>query len=264
MRSRSYLSSFTVLALLGCATSDIIPVTQDIEFRIVPDGTQISVVDSQTNNELKNCVSPCTVTVNVTRDYEYSITRDGMADKIGTIKAKFDHAGYARDFTERNKNSLPATYIEGYMESPAQRQERLAAMPPMKRRMSMFMEAYKSRDLRAAVDSRDVKPVSCPPTETYLKPGDLERIAMIPPILPAETRKSGHCMVQFDVNTDGEPVNLRADYCTEDHFETPSIGAVAYWLFEPKVENGEAVPVCGVETKMTFILKNEIGKVVPE
>jgi len=68
----------------------------------------------------------------------------------------------------------------------------------------------------------------------------------------------------FDVSKIGRPTNIRATQCTEPHFENPSIESVSWWFYNPKVERGTAVSALNIESKMSFRLTNEDGKIIDE
>jgi len=99
---------------------------------------------------------------------------------------------------------------------------------------------------------------------TKMTDSDAEPCVRVPPIMPQEAQKSGHCNIIFDVSKEGRPKNIKANYCTEPHFESPSIEAVTWWFYNPKVERGSAVERVGVKTKMSFRLNDEDGRIIDE
>jgi len=82
--------------------------------------------------------------------------------------------------------------------------------------------------------------------------------------MPLRAEQSGHCRVEFDVNSDGSPFNVRTTYCTENLFERASVRSVERWKFNPKIVNGEAVTRQGVESRVSFRLTDEQGHIIPE
>lgn len=93
---------------------------------------------------------------------------------------------------------------------------------------------------------------------------DAEPCVRIPPMMPPEAERSGHCMMAFNVSKSGDPIDARADACTEQIFCEPSLRAVQRWIYYPKLKYGEVETRTGVESKMSFRLTDEEGLVLPE
>lgn len=93
---------------------------------------------------------------------------------------------------------------------------------------------------------------------------DAQPLVRIPPIMPPRAEKSGHCNVKFDVSPDGAPFNVSATYCTQSLFSRSSTKSVGKWKYNPKIVDGRSVSRSGVETKITFRLTDERGKIIPE
>ena len=93
---------------------------------------------------------------------------------------------------------------------------------------------------------------------------DAQPLVRIPPIMPPRAEKSGHCKVRFDVSPEGAPFNVVATYCTQSLFERPSTKSVSKWKYNPKMLDGRAVSRTGVESKITFRLADERGKIITE
>ena len=93
---------------------------------------------------------------------------------------------------------------------------------------------------------------------------DAQPLVRIPPIMPPRAEKSGHCKVRFDVSPEGAPFNVQATYCTQSLFERASIKSVQKWKYNPKIVDGRAVARSGVESKITFKLTDERGRMIPE
>lgn len=93
---------------------------------------------------------------------------------------------------------------------------------------------------------------------------DAQPLVRIPPIMPPRAEKSGHCKVRFDVSPEGQPFNVTAPYCTKSLFERASIKSVQKWKYNPKIVDGRSVARTGVESKITFRLTDERGKIIPE
>ncbi len=93
---------------------------------------------------------------------------------------------------------------------------------------------------------------------------DAQPLVRIPPIMPPRAEKSGHCKVRFDVSPEGQPFNVTTTFCTQRLFERASIKSVQKWKYNPKILDGRSVARSGVESKITFRLTDERGKIIPE
>ena len=93
---------------------------------------------------------------------------------------------------------------------------------------------------------------------------DAQPLVRIPPIMPTRAEKSGHCLVRFDVSPEGAPFNVVTTFCTQSLFERATIKSVQKWKFNPKIQEGRAVSRSGVETKVSYRLADERGKIIPE
>jgi len=103
----------------------------------------------------------------------------------------------------------------------------------------------------------------------YKRPGPIEDknaqpIVRIPPSIPRRATKSGHCLMRFDVNNKGKPLNIVATSCTDRVFEHEAIKSVQKWEFKPRYVNRVSVARKGVETKVTFKLTDKNGNIIPE
>ena len=93
---------------------------------------------------------------------------------------------------------------------------------------------------------------------------DAQPLVRIPPVPPTNAEKSGHCKVRFDVSPEGAPYNVVATYCTQRIFERPTTKSVSKWKYNPKIVDGRATARTGVESKITFRMLDERGKIIPE
>ena len=88
---------------------------------------------------------------------------------------------------------------------------------------------------------------------------DVQPVVRIPPDYPmreAERGVEGHCVVMFDVTTQGSPVNIRPVDCTTPGFERATIRAVERWRYNPRVRNGQPQMYRGVQTRLEFTLQD--------
>ena len=102
-------------------------------------------------------------------------------------------------------------------------------------------------DRREAVIDKDAKPL-------------VSSIAAMPP----GATKSGHCNMVFDVTPKGIPTNIQATSCTDKVFRAAGYSSVAKWYFNPRMKEGKAVGIAGVERKLSFKLVGSDGKMLAE
>ena len=95
---------------------------------------------------------------------------------------------------------------------------------------------------------------------------DAQPLVRIPPIMPprfTQGDNSGYCNVRFDVSPDGAPFNVSTTLCTSKQLERASIKSVEKWKYNPKIVDGRSVSRSGVETKISFKLADERGRMLP-
>ncbi len=86
----------------------------------------------------------------------------------------------------------------------------------------------------------------------------------VPPAMPIQAQRSGHCVVAFDVGANGSPFNIQIKSCSQTMFARPTIRSVAKWKYRPKVTDGQTVIRRGLQTIVTFNLTDERGRMIPE
>ncbi|MDB2438437.1 energy transducer TonB [Hellea sp.] len=89
-------------------------------------------------------------------------------------------------------------------------------------------------------------------------------LVRIAPIMPPNAERSGHCNVRFNVSAEGAPYDVMATYCTQSVFERATKKSVTKWKYRPKILNGRAVAMIGVENKVSYRLSDERGNLIPE
>lgn len=104
------------------------------------------------------------------------------------------------------------------------------------------------------------------PTDYIITVSDrnVEPLVRIAPIMPPRADKSGHCNVRFNVSAQGMPYDVQATYCTQSLFERATVKSVSKWKYRPKIVNGRAVAMTGVENIVRYRLTDERGNVIPE
>lgn len=86
----------------------------------------------------------------------------------------------------------------------------------------------------------------------------------LPPAMPGDADRSGHCLVQFDVLETGWVTNERTVSCTQPLFEKASLSAIQMWYYTPKTQRGQTLLTPNFETKVSFRLTDEFGVLIDE
>lgn len=92
---------------------------------------------------------------------------------------------------------------------------------------------------------------------------DTEACVRVPPRMPDEAQRSGYCRVNFNISRAGDPIDVRADECTEQIFCEPTIEAVRRWIYYPRLQYGETAERMGVVTSISFALTGIGGRKIP-
>lgn len=93
---------------------------------------------------------------------------------------------------------------------------------------------------------------------------DAQPLVRIPPIMPPRAEKSGHCRVKFNVSPEGAPFDVQTTFCTSSVFRSATVKSVQKWKYNPKIVDGRSVSRTGVESKVTFRLTDDRGRIIPE
>lgn len=86
---------------------------------------------------------------------------------------------------------------------------------------------------------------------------EVQPVVRIPPSYPvreSERGIEGDCLLQFDVTTQGSPVNIQVLECASSGFARESVRAVERWRYNPRVRNGVPEMYRGVQTRLEFNL----------
>lgn len=89
--------------------------------------------------------------------------------------------------------------------------------------------------------------------------GDYLPIVKVAPIYPrrAQTRGlEGQCLIEFTVTTTGTVKDAFAVECTSSLFQKASVTAASKFKYKPRVVDGEAIEVPGVQHIITFKLED--------
>jgi len=136
--------------------------------------------------------------------------------------------------------------------------------PPQIERQQAAKPTEAIASLEGAIPKFDPPKIDRKSFKIQVSDRDAQPLVRIPPIMPPRAEKSGHCKVRFDVSPEGQPFNVVAPFCTQRLFERASIKSVQKWKYNPKIVDGRSVSRSGVESKITFRLTDERGKIIPE
>lgn len=89
--------------------------------------------------------------------------------------------------------------------------------------------------------------------------GDLVALAKVLPVYPAAASRAGlegYVVVEFTVTRNGTVTDVRVVESTDRVFERAAVQAAAKFRYRPRVIDGEAVEIRGVQNKLTFDLED--------
>ena len=136
--------------------------------------------------------------------------------------------------------------------------------PPTIERQQAAKPTERIASLEGAIPEFEAPKIDRQNFKIQVSDRDAQPLVRIPPIMPPRAERSGHCKVRFDVSPEGAPFNVVATYCSQKLFERSSIKSVQKWKYNPKIVDGRSVSRSGVESKITFRLTDERGKIIPE
>lgn len=85
-----------------------------------------------------------------------------------------------------------------------------------------------------------------------------------PAKMPRRAKRSGHVIVQYDLDPDGHPINIKPISYTEDMFIDPSITAVKKWRYNKLADENSDIERTNLTTRLSFKLTNSRGSIIPE
>lgn len=103
----------------------------------------------------------------------------------------------------------------------------------------------------------------CWPYDEMSSDGVLPVLRMSP-VMPRRAERSGHVNFKFDVNDEGEPINIEVVNATEKLFVDNATEALEAWEYEPFREGDDPDIRKGLVAKITFRLMDSRGELVPE
>lgn len=92
----------------------------------------------------------------------------------------------------------------------------------------------------------------------------IQRVVAKVPDRALRDGRSGHCVMQFNVDTRGKPYDVVASHCSHTMFKESAIKATKKFKYLAKIRDGVPVDMTGVETRITYQVKDERGRILPE
>lgn len=92
----------------------------------------------------------------------------------------------------------------------------------------------------------------------------IKRLVAPPPNMPRRAKKSGHCIMIFDVEATGRTSRIRTRSCSQTLFRANAIKSVEKWRYQPRTVNGLPKKTTDVTSKISFRLVDERGRAIPE
>jgi len=136
--------------------------------------------------------------------------------------------------------------------------------PPMIERQQAAQPTVAIASLEGAIPAFEAPKLDKKSFKIAVSDRDAQPLVRIPPIMPPRADKSGHCLVRFDVDPGGQPFNVDAYSCSQSVFKRATVKSVERWKYQPKIVDGLATSRKGVESKITFKLADENGRIIPE
>jgi len=105
----------------------------------------------------------------------------------------------------------------------------------------------------------------CWPFEDYKSKAS--PIKRVPPVMPAkfaEGFNSGHVVVMYDVNDDGQPINIKAISSTSTMLNDAAVKSVEDWEYSKRTPAESEKDRQGISTKISFRLTGYAGRILPE
>ena len=87
--------------------------------------------------------------------------------------------------------------------------------------------------------------------------GEYLPIVKVAPVYPRRAQQrgiEGYCTVEYTVTTLGTVENPQVVDCSSSLFERASVNAALKFKYKPRVVDGEAIPVAGVQNRFTYVL----------
>lgn len=202
--------------------------TQTVSISAIPENTQITLFDYNTQLDFGTCTTPC----------------DMEIDMAKTIGVRLKSEGSNR---HQALYSKPQYQNEVFIATEAMKQAQELGQ-------SVFdIQAKSSPDIDRI---RSGLPAGAELAQVLDRSFDIKSISQGP--------RSGHCVAIFDVNDTGQTENIRILRCSEPFFQDNALGAISGWTYTSAKINGVATTQKNVINKFSFRLTDPAGQSLPE
>ena len=205
-----------------------------VRVKAKPEGVKVDL--GLRSGKMLSCLSPCELDTSRQRITSITISGEGL-ETLNTNKPFVDNDYNREVISFRLRPNFEAEILA-------------QLLPPGQREV-----------LNQDIALRKVAPAICP--ADAVPPPKANPLVRLPPRMPVELGKSGACNMTFNVNAYGYLVDIAAD-CTDEGFAPAATESLKKWSYAPRIEDGTAVPSCGVTTKVKFVMMNSRGEVLPE
>ncbi|PHR59273.1 MAG: hypothetical protein COA43_09025 [Robiginitomaculum sp.] len=236
-----------------------------VKFESTPSGATISLTDNTDDSYLESCVTPCELTVKSSPEINFKAAKDGYLPK--NTKNLFYRNTELENFSRAMTEAITGKKIQYGQRTimvelfTAEQQKKRNIL---KAKKDEAKRKEKQRIEAALADNSLAQCSQSSETTAYRSDKDALPLVRFPPRMPPLANKSGHCKVTMNVNKNGRVSDAITTYCTDEIFREASLRSVQKWVFQPKLISGAPLSRCGVETKITYRLMNEKGKIIPE
>jgi len=214
-----------------------------------PEGAEV-VIYAHDYGRLGECVTPCRKKVDEEKLSAVEVFKDGYVPRL-----------MARSKAAEKEGKLVFNITMQTLAEYEAEQVRLEALRAVREKAEQARLAAEAAALQQTAAKARLAAISqaedCP--DQNARPD-----FRLPPKLPSQATKSGHCDMVFDLSKLGEPQNIRATHCSFDIFQAPSVQAILQWAYFPEIRDGRSVPVRDIQVKLHFRVTDEFGKLIPD
>ena len=187
-------------------------------------------------------------------DYAESILRDVLDRPTTTERDKaLIYSSLSSLFSEG-----PEEMIENLRKALSYNQLSVSEETSLRKQLESLEKA------KAEFGKDTLKPISRSDFKISVSDRRASPLNRMPARVPSRAEKSGHCLIQFDVDSEGKTTNIREEYCTERYFARAAIRSIQESRYLPAISNGVAVMEVNLEQKVNFRLLDEEGNTIPE
>lgn len=153
--------------------------------------------------------------------------------------------------------TLPDIEIDPIREQPLPPEPLQRIDPPPLKRQTTSIDPYNGTGF--TVEKPDITPDTSPSAPLAINNTSAIPLVQVAPTYPQRAQQhgvEGYVVVQFDVDPQGLVVNAHVLYAEPaGYFEAAALRALERYRYQPKVVDGNARPMRGLQQKLTFTLE---------